>query len=157
MAEVKMAADHQSANVGSRSCRFKSTGQHLVYTPAVEIGDLKSPSLIFDAVTHVWDSAELLKQKAGKRLIRPRYRQGNSEQMGGFDRGHPTGDQIRAVVALYGGSLAGPVFRTKRADNRFEDIGTRHDTLENPIFVVHQSDVHRCIAQDRNHIPRIES
>lgn len=60
-----------SLSLSRHSCRFKSTGQHLIYAPAVEIGNLKSPSLIFDAITHVWDFAELLKQKAGKRLIRP--------------------------------------------------------------------------------------
>ena len=49
--------------------------------------------------------------------------------------GHRTGNQIRAVVALYGSRLGGPVFHYW-TDNGFKDIGTRYDTWKTPYWLV---------------------
>src|SRR5215211_10170 len=139
------------------SREFKSTGQDLVYASAVQIGNFKSPSFIFNSIPYARNFAELLKQKAGKRLIGPRDRKGNPKQVCGFDRRHPSRDQIRAIVALYRSRLGGPVFRMmKGADDRFKDVSTRYEPLENAILVVHQPHVNRRIAQDRNDISSIE-
>src|SRR4051794_17466864 len=88
---------------GSRVCLngsvANSGSQRLVDAPAIEIDDLKAPTLYLDAVADIGYPTELAQQKTCHRLVVAGRRQFEPKQRSKLDGGHPPRYQIRPVVA----------------------------------------------------------
>src|SRR5262245_28287035 len=139
-----------------RSGVLLSRRQHLVDAPSVHVDDLEAPVANPDLVADLGDGGEFLQQIAGEGLIGPRWRQRDAKQVGEFQRGHPAGNQIGAVVALDISGLGGAVLALEGADDGFENVGAGDDALEHAILVVHEADMDGRVAQDCDHVARIE-
>ncbi len=121
MAESRLAA------VGGVAPRGRLVGrQQLVYAPAIEVDDFKTPILFDELLTDVRDALQPVEREAGGSVKVASVGKGQTQGVGKLlDRGVAR-DQDRTVFTandmLFGRTLLGP----KRSDDRFQDVGGCH-------------------------------